>query len=219
MLALFDLDNTLIAGDSDHAWGEFLCANGFVDANEYRQRNEDFYRDYQAGTLDMQAFLEFALRPLRDNPPETLLAWRERFLQECIEPMMLPRASALLDRHRRNGDRLLIITATNRFITQPIAERLGVTELLATEPEMEGDRYTGRVAGTPCFREGKVTRLRQWAADTGEDPARAYFYSDSSNDLPLLELVSRPCAVDPDPQLRETASARNWPVISLREPA
>ncbi len=219
MLALFDLDNTLIAGDSDHAWGEFLCDHGHVDVAEYRARNEAFYRDYQAGVLDMQAFLEFALRPLRDTPMETLVAWRERFLAERIEPMLLPAASALLERHRARGDRLVIITATNRFITAPIAERLGVADLLATEPEHVDGRYTGRVAGIPCFREGKVQRLQAWAAEHGEDPATACFYSDSGNDLPLLEQVAEPWAVDPDPTLKAAAEARGWPVISLREPA
>lgn len=216
MLALFDLDNTLIAGDSDHAWGEFLCTHGLVDAAEYRARNEQFYRDYQAGTLDMQEFLAFALKPLRDHPPERLHQWRENFLRECIEPLLLPAAHQLLAEHRRAGDRLLIITATNRFITEPIAALLGVTELLATDPEMADGRYTGRVAGTPCYREGKVERLADWAALQGLDPFDAVFYSDSANDLPLLEKVRLPRAVDPDPALRKTALERGWPVLSLR---
>ncbi len=219
MLALFDLDNTLIAGDSDHAWGEFLCTHGHVDAGVYRSRNEQYYREYQAGTLDMQAFLEFALQPLRDNPPDQLLEWRSEFLQECIEPLLLPDARSLLDKHRVRGDQIVIITATNRFITQPIAEMLGVETLLATEPEMHDGRYTGRVAGPACFQEGKIIHLQNWAADAGCDPFEAHFYSDSANDLPLLEKVSFPCAVDPDEQLRALAIERDWPVISLRDPA
>lgn len=215
-LAIFDLDNTLLAGDSDHAWGEFLCANGVVDAATHRRANAAFYAQYRAGTLDIQAFLAFALEVLARLPMGELSALRERFMRECVEPMVLPAAEALLDAHRRAGHRLMIITATNRFVTEPIARRFGVGELLATEPEVRAGRYTGRAAGTPCFREGKVERLREWLAARGETWPEAWFYSDSHNDLPLLERVAHPVAVDPDPQLAAAAAARGWPQISLR---
>ena len=215
-LALFDLDNTLIAGDSDHLWGRFLVAQGLVDGPEFERMNDAFYRDYRAGRLDIRAFLRFALRPLARHPRAELEAWRERFVREEIEPIVLPAARALLARHRAAGDTLLIVTATNSFVTAPIAERLGVEHLLATEPETEGDRFTGEVAGVPCFREGKVQRLREWMQRHGEDLAGSWFYSDSRNDLPLLEEVEHPVATDPDPELEAVARQRAWPVITLR---
>ncbi|HSH28467.1 MAG TPA: HAD family hydrolase [Thiohalobacter sp.] len=216
-LALFDLDNTLLGGDSDYLWGRFLVENGIVDADLYEQENHRFYQQYQTGTLDIQAFLAFSLRPLAEHPPEQLYRWREAFVSEMIEPIMLPAACDLLERHRSAGDTLVIITATNRFITAPIAERFGVEHLLATEVEQRDGVYTGRSFDIPCFQDGKVRRLEQWLQANDADLERSWFYSDSHNDLPLLERVTHPVAVDPDDTLRRTALARGWPVISLRE--
>ena len=215
-LAIFDLDNTLLDGDSDHAWGEFLCRRGIVDEAEYRATNDHFYRQYQSGALDIHEFLNFALRPLANHTSEQLQAWHDEFMAECIEPMMLPAARNLLAQHREAGDFLLIITATNSFVTAPIAARLGVDALLATEPERVGDRFTGRVAGTPCFQGGKVERLNAWLNETGHTLQGSSFYSDSHNDLPLLERVDRPYAVNPDDRLRQIALERDWPILDLR---
>jgi HAD superfamily hydrolase (TIGR01490 family) len=216
-LAIFDLDNTLISIDSDHAWGEFLLEQGAVDPIAYREANERFMADYNAGTLDMAAFLEMALKPLADNTPEQLTSWHQQFMASKIEPHILPKAEELLARHRTKGDTLLIITATNRFITAPIAERLGVDDLIAVDPEMIDGRYTGRVAGIPSYREGKVTRLQQWLEDKEFTIDGAWFYSDSHNDLPLLEQVEHPVAVDPDDTLRQVAEERQWRIMSLRD--
>lgn len=216
-LAIFDLDNTLIAGDSDHSWGEFLVHKQLVDADHYRNQNDRFYRDYQAGTLDIGAYLRFSLAPLTEHSRERLDELQHEFMQNWIEPLLLGRAQQLLDLHREKGDYLLIITATNRFITGPIAERLGVDDILATDPECIDGRFTGEVAGTACFREGKVTRLQEWLREHPYSLSEASFYSDSNNDLPLLEQVGNPVAVDPDPSLKATAEQRGWPVISLRD--
>ncbi|RRJ83087.1 HAD family hydrolase [Aestuariirhabdus litorea] len=216
-LAIFDLDNTLLGGDSDHSWGEFLVNKGVVDATEYKQANDRFYQHYLNGTLDIHEFLSFALRPLTQHSLEELAALHQEFMQRCIEPMMLPKAQALLQQHREAGDFLLIITATNRFVTEPIARRLGVDDLLATDPELLDGRYTGDISGTPCFQEGKVERLEQWLADKAYSLEGSYFYSDSCNDLPLLERVDNPVAVDADARLSAIAIERGWPLISLRE--
>jgi|TARA_R100001369_G_scaffold8185_2_gene19926 HAD superfamily hydrolase (TIGR01490 family) len=216
-LAIFDLDNTLLSIDSDHAWGEFLLEQGAVDPVAYREANERFMADYNAGTLDMAAFLEMALKPLADNSPEQLSAWHQQFMASKIEPNILPKAEELLARHRTKGDTLLIITATNRFITAPIAERLGVDHLIAVNPEVKEGRYTGRVSGIPSYREGKVTRLEKWLEDQDLTMEGAWFYSDSHNDLPLLEIVEHPVAVDPDDTLREIAKERQWRIMSLRD--
>ncbi len=216
-LAIFDLDNTLLAGDSDYLWGRFLAEEGIVDGEAYERENLRFYQQYQAGTLDIHEFLRFSLRPLADNEPPALERWRARFVAERIQPIVLPGARALIERHRAGGDELLIITATNRFVTEPIAALFGIPSLLATEPEQVGGRFTGAVAGVPCFREGKITRLRAWLADSGGDLSGSCFYSDSHNDIPLLELVERAVAVDPDEALSRHAHARGWPVISLRD--
>ncbi|MGP5190024.1 HAD family hydrolase [Vreelandella alkaliphila] len=216
-LAIFDLDNTLISIDSDHAWGEFLLEQGAVDPVAYREANERFMADYNAGTLDMAAFLEMALKPLAENTPEQLAAWHQQFMVSKIEPNILPKAEELLARHRTKGDTLLIITATNRFITAPIANRLGVDDLIAVDPEIVDGRYTGRVAGTPSYREGKVTRLKQWLEGQEFTMDGAWFYSDSHNDLPLLEQVEHPVAVDPDDTLRQIAEERQWRIMSLRD--
>ncbi|GED21284.1 HAD family hydrolase [Halomonas halmophila] len=216
-LAIFDLDKTLLAIDSDHAWGEFLLEQGAVDPVAYRQANDRFMADYEAGTLDMRAFLEVALKPLADNSPEQLAAWHQQFMASKIEPAILQRGEELVARHRSRGDTLLIITATNRFITQPIADRLGIDELIAVEPEMVDGHYTGRVTGIPSYQEGKVTRLMEWLEDRDDTLDGAWFYSDSHNDLPLLETVDHPVAVDPDPTLRDIATQRDWRIISLRD--
>lgn len=216
-LAIFDLDNTLLSIDSDHAWGEFLVEQGAVDPVAYREANERFLADYNAGTLDMAAFLEMALKPLAENTPEQLAAWHQQFMASKIEPHILPKAEELLARHRTKGDTLLIITATNRFITGPIAERLGVDNLIAVEPEMVDGRYTGRVDGVPSYREGKVIRLQAWLETQDITMDGAWFYSDSHNDLPLLEKVDHPVAVDPDDTLRKVAEERNWRIMSLRD--
>lgn len=215
-LAIFDLDNTLLGGDSDYLWGRFLIEQGLVDGEVYERENQRFYDQYRAGTLDIYEFLAFMLRPLAETPLAELLGWRARFMAEKIQPILLPKATELLDRHRAAGDTLLIITATNRFITEPIAERLGVPHLLATEPEFADGRYTGRSFGIPCFQQGKVERLQEWLAETGHDLAESWFYSDSHNDLPLLAQVTYPVAVDPDATLAEHAQERGWPIISLR---
>nr|WP_217920652.1 HAD family hydrolase [Halomonas titanicae] len=216
-MAIFDLDNTLLSIDSDHAWGEFLLEQGAVDPVAYREANERFMADYNAGTLDMAAFLEMALKPLADNSPEQLSAWHQQFMASKIEPNILPKAEELLARHRTKGDTLLIITATNCFITAPIAERLGVDHLIAVNPEVKEGRYTGRVSGIPSYREGKVTRLEKWLEDQDLTMEGAWFYSDSHNDLPLLEIVEHPVAVDPDDTLREIAKERQWRIMSLRD--
>lgn len=215
-LAIFDLDNTLLDGDSDYLWGRFLIEQGVVDAVEYERKNSAFYADYRNGSLDIAAFLRFSLQPLCDHPLPDLLAWRAAFMREKIVPIILPSARALIEHHRQTGDRLLIITATNHFVTAPIAECLGIADLIATNPELIDGRYTGRVTGTPAFQQGKVKRLHQWLQEQRLTLKDSYFYSDSINDLPLLSEVTHAVAVDPDPQLAAIATERAWPIISLR---
>lgn len=215
-LALFDLDNTLLAGDSDYLWGQYLAELGVVDAAQHTAENLRFYRLYQEGRLDIEEFCAFSLRPLAEHPLPRLLAWRRDFVAQRIAPIIAPGAGPLLARHRAEGARLLITTATNRFVTEPIAELLGVDALIATDPEMQGGRYTGRVAGVPNFQGGKVQRLAQWRAEQPERFEHLTCYSDSRNDLPLLEAADVAVAVDPDPVLHAEALRRGWPVISLR---
>lgn len=216
-LALFDLDNTLLAGDSDYLWGRFLVDAGVVDAADHEDANQRFYEQYEAGELDIHAYQRFALRPLIERPMDEMLALRERFVAERIRPIVAPGAERLLAQHRSRGDDLAIITATNHFITEPIAALLGVDELLATEPEQVDGRYTGAIAGIPCYREGKVARLREWLAARDRDYRDTWFYSDSHNDLALLETVEHPVAVDPDETLAAAARERGWPIVSLRD--
>ena len=216
-LAIFDLDNTLIAGDSDHAWGEFLVAKNQVDGDYYRAMNDRFYADYEAGHLDITAYLAFSLAPLADIAPQQLIQLHLEFMQQVIAPMRLVKADNLITQHRDAGDRLLVITSTNRFIVEPICQALGIDELLATELETVDNRYTGKVVGTPTYREGKVERLNQWLQDNDVNSDGSYFYSDSINDLPLLLHVSHPVAVDPDQTLRQEAIARDWQILSLRD--
>lgn len=216
-LAIFDLDNTLLGGDSDHSWGEFLVQQQLVDGKLFKAKNDYFYQQYQAGTLDIFEFLAFALQPLTRFDQNQLAALHKQFMDEKIKPLFLPKAHALIEQHRTQGDDLLIITATNRFVTGPIAAALGIENLLATDPELVDGRYTGKVTGTPCFQDGKVTRLQQWLTGYEGDLSNSYFYSDSINDLPLLKLVDNPVAVDPDERLRHHAQQAGWPVISLRD--
>lgn len=215
-LAIFDLDNTLIAGDSDYLWGQFLVETGLVDKDYYESENHRFYKEYEAGTLDIFEFLRFSLKPLAENNLETLKNIRLKFIQEKILPIIPQASRNLLQHHADQQHFLLIITATNRFVTEPIAEELGVHELIATDPEFDNGRFTGHVAGTPSFRDGKVARLKSWLKQTGQNLANSWFYSDSHNDLPLLELVTHPVAVDPDDTLQQHAEMKGWPIISLR---
>ena len=215
-LSIFDLDNTLLYGDSDYLWGEFLCERNIVDSVRYREKNREFFEAYESGTLDIMKFLEFSLEPLSRNDPQNLARWHAEFMTEKIEPLITDKARRLVEQHRDKGDTLLIVTATNSFVTMPIASRFGIDNLIATDPEIAAGRYTGRVAGEPSFREGKVSRLRQWLGNNDETLAGSTFYSDSHNDLPLLELVDSPVAVDPDDILKAEAETRGWPIISLR---
>jgi len=218
-LALFDLDNTLLAGDSDYLWGVFLSEKGVVDRATYENENERFYREYKEGRLDIFEFLAFSLRPLAENDPDRLHAWREEFVSEVIDPLITEDARLLVEMHRKRGDTLVVITATNAFVTAPIVARFDIPHLIATEPERIDGRFTGRVAGVPCFREGKVKRVRSWLEGRDERLEDAWFYSDSHNDLPLLERVSHPMAVDPDPTLETVAAERGWPVLYLHKEA
>ncbi|HWY24812.1 MAG TPA: HAD family hydrolase [Nevskia sp.] len=215
-LAIFDLDHTLLDGDSDYLWGQFLVEEGQVDGEAYERQNKIFYEQYQAGTLDIDAFASFSLAPLAARDTAELYALRLRFVHEKIEPRVARGARALLDQHRGQGDTLIITTATNRFITEPIATLLGVPNLLATDPEMRDGRYTGRITGHANFREGKVLRLRNWLEHQRIQYLRSTCYSDSHNDLPLLGFADTAVAVDPDPTLRAEAERRGWAVISLR---
>ncbi len=220
-LAIFDLDNTLIAGDSDYLWGQFLVDKKLVDGEIYERENQRFYDEYKAGTLDIFEFLEFSLAPLSQYSANELDALHKEFMQSRIDSIWLPKAEDLLEKHRKNNDYLLIITATNHFVTAPIAQKLGVDDIIATMPEKIDNHYTGKVSGIPCFQEGKVTRLEQWLTQKKQEQREfnlqeSYFYSDSFNDLPLLRKVSHPVAVDPDKKLRNHAQQQGWPVISLR---
>ena len=218
-LALFDLDNTLLSGDSDFEWAQFLIAQGVLDREVYEARNLAFYQQYKDGTLDIQAFLDFQLKPLARHPRSQLDAWHAQFMQSRILPMMGDPARALLQQHRDAGHTLAIVTATNSFVTAPIAREFGVAHLIATEPEQIHGEYTGKVTGLPCFREGKVQRLEAWLKlqeIAREDIERSWFYSDSHNDLFLMEWVSDPVAVDPDAPLTQVAQTRAWPILSLR---
>ncbi len=225
-LALFDLDGTLLAGDSDYSWAQFLIARGVLDAARYESANLRFFEAYKAGTLDIHAFLDFQLAPLAAHPRAQLDAWHAQFMTDTILPMITGKARQLARRHLDAGDLCAVVTATNSFVTAPIAREFGVPHLIATEPGVRDGTFTGGVSGVPCFREGKVTRVEMWLAglppqagaklNLASGFARSWFYSDSRNDLALLERVTDPVAVDPDPVLREVAEQRGWPVISLR---
>ncbi len=215
-LAIFDLDNTLIADDSDFLWGQFLVDQGIVDKAYYGETNARFYNDYKHGTLDITEFLHFSLKPLADNKPDDLYRWRSQFIETIIRPVLLKPAQQLIDKHRKRGDTLMVITATNRFVTEPIVKLYGIDLLLATTPDFVDGRYTGSFTGIPCFQEGKVKQLESWLEQSSETLANSWFYSDSHNDLPLLKRVDNPIAVDPDEKLSAYAEAANWPIISLR---
>ena len=212
-LALFDLDNTLLNGDSDHGWGMYLAEIGVVDAEQQRLKQDQFYQQYLRGTLDIIEFCEYQFTVLRDHSRAQLNEWHAGFMQTVIEPMINQGKAYLLDKHRDAGDDILIITATNDFVTTPIAQRLGVSTILATQAELADGAYTGKVVGTPCYQDGKVTRLHQWLSENNKEFENSYFYSDSINDLPLLELVDTPIAVTPDDQLRAHAEKHHWEII------
>ena len=215
-LALFDLDNTLLAGDSDFEWAQFLIEQGVLDREVYEARNQEFFDQYKAGTLDIYKFLDFQLKPLARHPRDVLEAWHREFMEKKIRPIIAQGTRELIERHR--GDLCAVITATNSFVTAPIARELGIEHLIATEPEEVDGAFTGAVTDVPCFRQGKVERLEAWLESQGralESFEQSWFYSDSHNDLPLLLRVTHPVAVDPDETLRRQAEARGWPVIRL----
>jgi HAD superfamily hydrolase (TIGR01490 family) len=219
-LALFDLDNTLLAGDSDYNWSLFLIQEGLLDEHTHKTRNEQFYLDYKNGTLDILAFLAFQLQPLSQHPRAFLDELHQKYMDRIIKPMMTVKAQALVDQHKAQGDLCLVITATNSFVTKPIATAYGIEHLIGTDPEEKDGEFTGGVAGVPSFQQGKVTRLEKWLAARNQglaDFPKSYFYSDSHNDLPLLKLVTNPVAVDADPVLQAYATEQGWPHITLRE--
>ena len=218
-IALFDLDNTLLSGDSDYEWAQFLIEHGVLDRSQYESRNDHFFRQYKEGRLDIHEFLDFQLAPLARHPRDELDRWHAEFMRTRIRPIVRAKGRDLVRKHIAQGDLCAIVTSTNAFITAPIARELGIDHLLATELEERGGRFTGKPSGTPSFRMGKVTRLAEWLGGRGQTLASfsaSWFYSDSHNDLPLLERVTRPVAVDPDDVLRGEALARGWQVISLQ---
>jgi HAD superfamily hydrolase (TIGR01490 family) len=218
-LALFDLDNTILAGDSDYNWSRFLIQEGYLDGAIHAEKNEKFYADYKAGTLDIFAFVEFQFKPLARNPRTVLNQLLKKYVEEVIKPMITEKARALVKRHQEEGDLIIVITATNSFITKPIAELFGIENLIGTDPEEKEGEFTGKVSGLPSFKEGKVTRLEAWLKGKNLSLAsfeQSYFYSDSHNDLPLMQKVTHPVAVDSDDILSEYAKSKGWPQISLR---
>ena len=217
-LALFDLDNTLLAGDSDHAWGEFLITKKLVDEASHRKTNDEYYNDYRAGKLDVHAYVRFTITPILSLSPEERSDLHREFMDTFIQPMVLDKAQKLINSHKQAGDYCIIITATNEYVTGPIAKIFNVHHLLATELEIDCGQFTGEILGIPCFREGKFERLKLWISSQTEsyDLTASMFYSDSINDLPLLEKVTQAIAVDPDESLRQIAQTRNWEIISLR---
>jgi HAD superfamily hydrolase (TIGR01490 family) len=218
-LALFDLDNTILAGDSDYNWSRFLIQEGYLDGAIHAEKNEKFYADYKAGTLDICAFVEFQFKPLARNPRALLNQLLKKYVEEVIKPMITEKARVLVKRHQEEGDLIIVITATNSFITKPIAELFGIENLIGTDPEEKEGEFTGKVSGLPSFKEGKVTRLEAWLKGKNLSLAsfeKSYFYSDSHNDLPLMQKVTHPVAVDSDDVLSEYAKSKGWPQISLR---
>lgn len=214
-LAIFDLDHTLIKGDSNQAWGELLCELGVVNSEDYVTKSRMFYQQYLDGVLNIHHFLDFVLTPLQQNEMSQLLKWRTQFMQQKIKPLMLSKAQACIQKHQQQGDYTLIITASNHFIVEPIVEAFGVDHTLATNAEIINDQFTGKILGTPSFQEGKIIKLEQWLEQTDFNLTDSYFYSDSYNDLPLLEKVTYPIAVDADQRLTQTAQARNWQHLSF----
>lgn len=220
-LAIFDLDHTLLAGDSDYAWGNFLVDQGIVDAAYYQKKNDEFYQQYKDKTLNILDYQAFVLAPLTTMPPEQRTALHQAFMASIIAPLRQRKADELIAKHKANNDELLVITATNAFIATPIVADMGIPHILATEPEIINGRFTGKVSGTPCFQEGKIIRLQHWLSEQQAVHNRTFehttFYSDSINDAPLLEHVDLAIAVDPDDHLRQLAATRGWQVMSLRE--
>ena len=216
-LAIFDLDNTLLSGDSDHSWGNFLVRKKLVDEKIYQRGNEKFFEMYNQGSLDIYEYSAFSFKPLAERSMEDLLILHKEFMQDVIQPMIGLKAKALVEFHRDQGHTLLVITATNSFVTKPIVEAFGIKNLLATDPKIINGRYTTLIEGTPCFHEGKVLRLKEWLKKENMSLAGSFFYSDSHNDLPLMELVETAVAVDPDEKLAEIARIRGWKIISLLE--
>ena len=215
-LAIFDLDNTLIGGDSDFLWGEFLGEEGVVEANAYRKKNEYFYQQYDLGVLDIYAWLEFCLEPLSRYSMTELEAFHHQFMIQKIEPIMLDKAQNCINQHKERGDTVLVMTASNSFVTAPIVKKYGINQLLATEPEIKAGRYTGGVSGIPCFQSGKVDKLMPWLQKNEETLTGSTFYSDSHNDLPLLELVDNPVAVNADKILTKIAEKKGWEILNWR---
>ena len=215
-LAIFDIDNTLIAGDSDLLWGEFLCERNYVDSNVYKAEHEKYYKDYLSGKLDINNFLKFKLKVLGENDLNLLKKWRKDFFEEKIRPVILPKAYQLIDKHRNQNHDLLIITATNRFIVEPIASEFRIENIIACEPEIYNEQFTGKFIGTPSYAEGKVERFNDWLKTIGRRLEESWFYSDSHNDIPLMKEVNHPVAVDPDESLKNEAIKIGWPIISLR---
>lgn len=217
-IAFFDLDKTLIPRDSDHQWGEFLTHHGYVDANYYQQKNDYFYQEYINGVLDIHEYAEFSYKVLKDNTPEQLNQWHAQFMFEYIESMIAPQALELVQKHKNSGHTVVLTSATNDFIASPIAARLGIDHVIATQAEQIEGRYTGKVAGTPNFQEGKVTRMTQWLQEQGlswETIAASYGYSDSINDAPLLEQTTFAIATNPDARLKQLALQKHWAIIEL----
>ena len=216
-LAMFDLDNTLIGGDSDYLWGEFLCEKGIIeDTASFQKMNEYFYQQYEVGKLDIYAWAEFSFKVLTEYSIDELNDLRQNFIQQKIEPIFLDNAQTCINQHKENGDTVLVITASNTFITAPIAEMYGINHLLATEPEFKDGRFTGKVSGIPCFQSGKIDNLMPWIEKHNKNLKGSYFYSDSHNDLPLLELVDNPVAINGDPRLTRTAKKNGWPNLDWR---
>ena len=216
-LAMFDLDNTLIGGDSDYLWGEFLCEKGIIeDTASFQKMNEYFYQQYEVGKLDIYAWAEFSFKVLTEYSIDELNHLRQNFIQQKIEPIFLDKAQSCINQHKENGDTILVITASNTFITAPIAEMYGINHLLATEPEFKDGRFTGKVSGVPCFQSGKIDNLMPWIEKHNKNLKGSYFYSDSHNDLPLLELVDNPVAINGDPRLTSTANKNGWPNLDWR---
>ena len=215
-LALFDLDKTLLDGDSDFEWGQFLVSKKLVNEKDYAKANAYFYEEYQRGTLDIVEYSAFSFKPLSIRSSDELAELHTEFMQSIIMPMIRSKSQAMIDQHHTQGDTSIIITATNSFITQPIADYFGIQHLIATEPKIVDGNYTTEIEGTPCFQDGKVIRLNEWMAANNENLEGSYFYSDSINDLPLLKVVETPIAVDPDKPLGDEAKERGWSIISLK---
>ena len=217
-LALFDLDNTLLEGDSDHAWGEFLISNSLVEEKAHREKNNYFYHQYKQGALDIYGYVAFTLEPIMKFDSIQRAHLLAEFMEQSVVPIILDKGRELVRAHREAGDFCIIITATNKFISTPIAKLFDADLLIATELQIIGDKYNGKIAGTPCYRDGKVTKLKAWInqQEVLFDLSDAVFYSDSINDLPLLEEVATPVAVDPDQKLRDKAESKGWKILTLR---